>query len=401
MITRTERHIINQNHPLKDQIDHLCFLTKNLFNQANYQIRQHFFKTNEILSYNQVYHLLKKSPDYKSLPAQTAQQTLRQLDQAWRSFKEATKEYTKNPKKFTGKPKIVKYKHKIKGRSPVYFTNQQVQFKDNLPKLVNLPPIKTKVTTKINQVRLIPQATCFIIEIVYSKEMTTQETPRHYLSIDLGVNNLATCVNSIGLRPFTVNGRIPKSINQYYNKVKAKLQSKLSKDKKSSKQIRQITFKRNNRINDYLHKTSRFIVNYCIDNNIDTIIIGHNEQWKNEVNLGKKNNQNFVQIPFTKLINQIKYKSEEANIRVITNEESYTSKCSFLDNEEVCKHKKYLGKRITRGLFKSSKGVKINSDVNGSLNIAKKVVTKEGSLKPLEVIEGAALHPIRVYPDIA
>lgn len=217
-------------------------------------------------------------------------------------------------------------------------------------------------------------------------------TPNTYLSIDLGINNLATCTNNIGKQPFVINGRIIKSINQFYHKKKAHLQSILPKNKKTSKRINHFTFRRNNKISDYFHKTSRFIVDFCKNQEIGTMVIGKNKNWKQEVNLGPITNQKFVQIPFEMLVHQLKYKAEEVGIAVITSEESYTSKCSFLDLEEIKKHEQYSGKRVTRGLFRSSDKTLINADVNGSYNILRKVFPDAFA----EGIVRCGLHPIIV-----
>lgn len=407
-LTRTERHIINKSHSDHHSIDTLCLLAKNLYNQALFIIRKNYFSSGYYINYDQIYPLIKDHKDYKALPAQMGQQNLRLLDKNWKAFFEAKKEYQENPDKFKGKPGPPNYKEK---RSIAIFAGQEVQLKDNqihFPKRAKLLPLATKVTSKINQVRVVPQATCYIIEVVYEKEVPNQETTLDlgsFLSIDLGVNNLATCVNNIGQRPFIVNGRVLKSINQFYNKMLSRLKILIFPEYTSNR-TKKLTYKRNNRVTDYLHKTSRFIVNYCVETKINVIIIGHNTWWKNEVNIGQANNQTFVQIPHTKLIEQITYKAEEVNIQMITNEEWHTSKCSFLDDEPVCHQSKYLGRRIKRGLFKSAKGILINSDVQGALNIAKKAIAKVGAklglrpITPAEVTEGTALHPVRVsYPD--
>ena len=216
-----------------------------------------------------------------------------------------------------------------------------------------------------------------------------------FIGIDLGVSNIVTIVNNVGLKPTIIKGGIVKSINQFYNKRIAELKS--IKDKQGisfeTKRLQRITRKRNNKINDIFHKTSREIINYCIKNNFGTIIIGYNRTWKQKVNIGKINNQKFVQIPFFKLINQIKYKSELVGIDIIIEGESFTSKCSFLDKEPIKKHKNYMGKRINRGLFKTKKGLLINADVNAGYNIIKKVVPNAVSA---DGIEDVGLHPYSI-----
>jgi putative transposase len=248
------------------------------------------------------------------------------------------------------------------------------------PKKTGLKPLKTNVDN-VKQVRIIPQATCHVVEVVYEKKIKDEKTDENlYLSIDLGINNLATCVTNVGgLPPFIVNGKIVKSINQYYNKTKAKLMSTLSltkdtKDKKTSNRINRLTHKRNCKIDDYMHKSSRFIIDYCVEHEIGNIVVGYNVGWKDEVNIGKVNNQKFVSIPFDKFVKQLEYKAEEVGITVQRQEESYTSKCDAFALETICKHDKYLGKRVKRGLFKSSVDRFVNSDVNGTMNILRKVI---------------------------
>lgn len=368
---RVERHIIIGNKYL----DRLCFLSKNLYNYANYMIRQEFTKSGKLLSEYGLTALLakEKQMDYTSLPAKTSQQVVALLFKNWKSFFKLCK----CKDKLNGKPKPPKYKHKTKGRNIVVFTYQQCKLKDgyiHFPKKVNIQPLRTKVTN-LRQVRIIPQCSCHIIEVVYEKESieTTGLEPNSYLSIDLGLNNLATSYDSLCHKSFIINGRILKSINQYFNKRKTKLMSFIG-GKGTSRRIGKLTLKRNCKVNDYMHKTSRFIVNYCIDNHIDTIVIGNNKDWKQQINMGKRNNQNFVSIPFEKLISQIQYKSEEVGIKVVITEESYTSKIDHYAGEEMCRHETYLGKRIQRGLFRSSTGKILNADLNGAIGILRKVV---------------------------
>ena len=228
----------------------------------------------------------------------------------------------------------------------------------------------------------------------YVKENEIKKDNKKYYSIDLGINNLMTITSNTGLNPSIVNGRPLKSMNQYFNKSKAFYQSELKKKQKKqkfSRNLEKLTLKRENKMNDYLHKSSKFLIDSCLKNDINTIIIGYNKFWKQKVKMGKKTNQSFVSIPFYRLIEFISYKAKLEGINVILNEESYTSKCSFLDLEDVKKHENYQGKRVKRGLFKSSKGILINADVNASYNIMRKVVPnlfKDG-------IEGVSAHPVK------
>jgi putative transposase len=398
-----ERHIIKKSNSEWKKIDDLCFLSKNLYNYSLYQIRQHFEKTGNFLYYNPLEKELRTNNqfDYRNLPAHTSQQILLVIDRNFRGYFQLLKKWKKNKRSLTGCPKPPKYKDKVKGRNLIIFTNQQVRIQKktgciNFPKKTGLKPLNTKVTN-LQQVRIIPQTGCYIIEVIYKKEIVNHENLKieNYLSIDLGVNNLASITtNQSGLNPILINGKIIKSINQYYNKTLAKLKSNLKKNhnKNSSNRTQRLNLKRNNKIIDYLHKSSKFIIDYCIEKNIQNIVIGKNKEWKQNCNIGKVNNQKFVSIPFQKLINQIQYKAELNSMNVILHEESYTSKCSALDLEPIKFHEKYIGKRVKRGLFKYSNGL-VNADVNGSLNILRKVI-KDDFINLLD--RGFVHNPIKI-----
>lgn len=370
---RVERHIIIGD----SNLDKLCFLSKNLYNYANYLIRQEFTKNKKMLSeYEMTTKLAKeKQIDYISLPAKTSQQIIKLLFRNWKLFFKLCKVKDK----LNGNPKPPKYKHKEKGRNVVVFTNQQCKVKDgyiHFPKRNNIKPLRTKVD-KLCQVRIIPQCSCHVIEVVYEKECIEASglEPDSYLSIDLGLNNLVTSFDSLHNKSFIINGRVLKSINQYFNKKRAILMSYVG-GRGNSKRIGKLALKRNCKVHDYMHKASRFIINYCVDNKIGTIVIGNNKDWKQNCNMGKRNNQNFVSIPFEKLISQIQYKAEEVGIKVVITEESYTSKTDHYAMEEMTHHDTYLGKRIKRGLFRSSTGRILNADLNGAIGILRKVVGK-------------------------
>jgi putative transposase len=248
--------------------------------------------------------------------------------------------------------------------------------------------------TNIREVRIIPKGIGYMVEIVYQKEINPKPLNKDSITaIDLGVRNLITMVNNNGLKPFVIKGGVVKSINQYYNKEKARIQSVYDRQEiKTGKAMQKLTIKRNRKIHDYFHKISQKIIQYCVFHDIGTVVIGYNPDWKQNCHLGKRNSQNFVTIPYHRLVNQLGYKAEEKGITVIKQEESYSSKCSFLDNEPIKHHKKYLGRRITRGLFKSTTGTIINADVNGAYNILKKAF-----LNAVEAdrIEDVGLHPSR------
>jgi len=376
----------------------LCYLSKNLYNLANYYVRQEFFYLGNWLRYYDLWFILKDKEPYKKLPSQTAQQILKLLDKNWKSFFNSIKEWKEHPKKYQGRPRPPKYKKK-NGEFIIIFTNQQCRIKNgylHFPEKVNLSPIKTRIRNQLHQVRIIPKGLFYNLEIIYLKEIDNLNLNKdRFIGIDLGISNIVTIVNNVGLKPTIIKGSTVKSVNQFYNKRIAELKSIKDKQgiKSETNRLQRITTKRNNKINDIFHKISRKVINYCIENNFGTIIIGYNRAWKQKVNMGKINNQKFVQIPFFKLISQIKYKSELFGIDIIIDGESFTSKCSFLDKEPIKKHKKYMGRRVNRGLFKSKKGILINADVNAGYNIIKKVVPNAVSA---DGIEGVGLHPYSI-----
>lgn len=371
-----ERHIIKKSDCRFEELQSICKLSKNLYNVALYNTRQYFFENNVFLSAFQLDAVLRKKEDvdYNALPQKVAQQTLKMVEQNFKSFFALLK--LKNKGKYNSKIKLPKYLDK-NGEYVTIYTNQAISKKALKCGFIQLSKSSVKIKTnikEIQQVRLIPKGSHIVVEVLYTvKEKELQENNNRYCSIDLGVGNLATICSNV-LKPIIVNGKPLKSVNQYYNKQLAKLKSELKNEKKTSKRIKSLTAKRNNKVNDYLHKSSRLIVNYLVSNNISTLVIGKNKEWKQNANIGKRNNQNFIQIPHTRFIEMLTYKCKLEGITVIVKEESYTSKCSFMDNEPVKKHKVYLGKRVKRGLFQTKEKRLINADVNGSLNILRKVV---------------------------
>lgn len=366
-----EKHVIKYSDSRYNELDNLMFLSKNLYNAALYSVRHFYFENKKYLSYYELQKVFQtnKNVDYYALPCKVSQQTLKMVDQNFKSFFGSLK--LKNNKKV----RIPKYLDK-NGRYNLIYTNQAISLKRK--GYVKLSSTNCYIKTNkqnIQQVRVFKKNNIITIEIVYlynEKELKLNNC--RYCSIDLGVNNLATISSNV-IKPIIINGKPIKSINQFYNKKLAYYKSKL-KNRKTSKKLNRLTNKRENKIKDYLHKSSRYIVNHLVSNNINTLVIGYNKGWKQDINIGKINNQKFVNIPFLSFINMLEYKCKLEGINVVINEESYTSKCSFLDDEEIYKHDSYIGKRIKRGLFRTSKGILINSDLNGSLNILKKVVGK-------------------------
>lgn len=401
-----ERHIISKNHKSFDFIDKLCFLSKNLYNAALYHIKQEYQQSGKMIRYNDLEKIfrLSKQSDYFALPNNSSQQILMLLEKNLKSYFCLLKKYKKSKILLSGCPKFPKYKDKIKGRNIIIFTCNQFRLKDgniHFPKKSNLLPIKTLIcNNKIQQIRIIPQQSCYVIEVVYQKKEKELIKNNNKASIDLGLNNLVALSFNNTIQSYLINGRGIKSINQYYNKKKASLQSDLKKrhNKNSSKKIIQLTNKRNNKIKDYLHKSSRFVVNKLKENNISELVVGLNKEWKKSINITGQNNQAFCMIPHTGFIEQLKYKCQLEGISVLIKEESYTSKTSALDLEPTQKQEKYVGKRIKRGMFKSKEGILLNADINGSLNIGRKAFGDE-FVKGFIADRGYGYYPIRVNSD--
>lgn len=385
-----ERHIkVNDS-----ELELICGKAKRLYNQSLYYLRQSVFGKIKFFSEYELTGLFAEfdEENYRSLPAQTSQQIIKKLFQNYKSWYKARKEYLKNPSKFEGRPALPHYK---KEQSIVIFSSQQAKLKNGFiyfPKNT-ISELKTNVNN-IAEVRIIPQPACHVIEVVYNKEkeVINDLDKTKFLAIDLGLNNLATCINNVGTQPFIINGKVLKSANQWFNKTRALLMSYVGK-KGTSNRINKLTLYRNNFIEDKLHKISRNIVNYCIENKIGTIVIGKNIKWKDSINIGAKNNQNFVCLPHARLIDKIKYKGEFVGMEVLTPEESYTSKIDHLAGEEMAHHDKYLGKRKYRGLFQSSIGKLINADINGGIGIALKVF-KDSVSQILS--SGLAFNPVKL-----
>lgn len=404
---RVEKHIIKKTNTYYNIINKYCFNAKNLYNHANYIVRNTFCKENKWIRYNELDKILREDkvyPDYKNMPtAQSAQQVLRLIDKDWVSFFKAIKDWSKHKEKYLGRPKLPKYKKKD-GRSLLVLTNQDVKLKDNIlyfPKVFKGFTVKIISSNKENfvsfqQVRFVPKYNHIVMEVVYNIEITDnkKEDNGRYMSIDIGVDNLATVVNNFGKKPYIINGKGLKSVNKFYNKQISHYReiAKRMNNKDYTKRMDYLTTKRNNKVEDYLHKASRYIVDYAKDNNVSVIVIGKNENWKQKSKLGKKVNQTFVQVPFVRLIEMIKYKAEEQGIEVITTEESYTSGTSYLDGEQPIKENYNKKRRVYRGLFKTNNGIIINADVNGAYQIMRKVFPKVRA----NGIEGVALHPIVV-----
>lgn len=376
LISKVERHV----RPFDKNIFELANRSKALYNTVIFVQRQKVFWREPVFTAIDFinFFVSENHELYRTLPAQTAQQVVIQACRSFTSWFAALRAFKKNQSSFKAKPSIPKYLRENK-TGTVIFTCQQVQVKSGVIKfpkldkfgLKEIKPIKTKIKpNKFRQVRITLQSQKFVFDIVYDDEIKSAEVDaKNFVSLDLGVNNLAAMFSNVS-ESSLINGRPLKSINQSFNKEKARLQSIIKT--KSSHRIKSINSKRNNKVNDYLHKTSRFIINFCIENRIGTIVIGRNQFWKQESNLGSSNNQNFVQIPHARLAGMISYKAREYGITVMESEESYTSKIDHFAKEPMQHFENYLGKRIKRGLFQSSLGFTINADVNGAIGIARK-----------------------------
>ena len=382
----TERHIIKSTEHRFTEIDALAFKSKNLYNAANYVIRQSFIYGWGYIGYNEMNRLMKSHEAYKALPESVSQQILMVLDKNWKSFFEAVKAYKVDDSKFTGRPKLPKYKDKAKGRNILVYTIQAISSKQLRTGIIKLSGTEFLIKTKLNparicQVRLVPKCDSYVIEVIYNEPESTVSNDNFVASIDLGLDNLmALTLNQPGFTPMLVNGRPLKSINQFYNKRSSQLQSQLKGSRRTSPRIQRLTRCRNQKVDNYLHHTSRLIIDILTVKQIGTLVIGKNAQWKTEIDLGKPTNQNFVSIPHARLIEMLEYKARLVGITVILQEESYTSRANFLGLDPIPVYGKidkdpvFTGKRIKRGLYKTSVGKLINSDVNAAYNILRKAI---------------------------
>lgn len=392
-VQRCEQHNIKYGTDFYKFVDEMCFKSKNLYNYANYIIRQEFINNGNWIKYNQLFQLVKESEPYKDIGNNTGQGTLRVLDKNWKAFFKAIKDWKKNPSKYLGRPKIPKYKDKD-GRFLLSLDSNKVKLKDGYVYFAWKPfkpynnMFKTNAQERILQCRFIPRYRKYVMEIVYEIEVPDiLETSERVAAIDIGVDNFITMVNNIGENPIAVKGGIIKSINQFYNKQKANIQSELKKvnGKDWSNKLQKLTDKRYEMIKYQMHCISKYVVDWCVLYGVDTLIVGHNDEWKQK----KQGMQNFTYIPYELFIQMLAYKCENNGIRFIENEETYTSGTSFLDNEDPVKENYNKKRRVHRGLFIADCGKKINADVNGAYQILKKVIPDAFS----KGIEGAGSHP--------
>ena len=392
----------------------MCRYSNNLYNCAVYEVRQHFFKTNKYIPYKKYYHICKLNENYKLIQAGVAQQTLKVVERSFKSFFALLK--LKREGKYTEKVCIPKYRKKgdmfnlILSTNAITIHNGILTFpiSRTFSKQHNNAKIKIVVPDRLKdkefrEIRIIPlyKGKHFKIQYSYKAELEPKNLNKdNSISIDVGVDNLASCVTNTGTS-FIMDGRKIKSINRHWNKRKAKLQSIASRQGLyTTEQIYNLTRKRNNRIDDYMKKTARYIINHCIAKDIGTVVCGYNKDFKRNINLGAQNNQQFTQISFNKLFSTIKNLCERYGMTYIEQEESYTSKASFLDFDEIPvfdKNKKidyqFSGKRIHRGLYRTKNGTLVNADINGACNILRK---SKQNFKYEELCRGLLASPLRI-----
>lgn len=393
-VNRTEQQVIKKNSPIWEVVDKYCLYSKNVYNEANYLMRQEFINNNNKIGAYDIQKIMQPMECYKECGSQAAQKTIQLLDKMWKSYFVAIKDWKKNPSKYLGMPKLPKYLPKD-GRQVFMLKNIQCSLKDGVFRISYKPfkqyTVKTHAQGKLMQCRFVPKGSHYVMEIVYEIEVPDcNEESERICSIDLGTENLVTMVNNIGEQPIVIKGGAIKSTNQFYNKKKAELQSKTKKENKAdwSNRLQRLTDKRYEKIKYLMHCASKKVIDYCVLYGIDTLVVGLNKKWKQE----NQQMQNFTYIPYDLFIGQLESKCIESGIKFITTEEGYTSGTSFLDGEMPVKANYKKERRVYRGLFVSDKGIKINADVNGAYQIMKKVVPDAFS----NGIEGAGLHPMQM-----
>ena len=373
-------------------IRELCHIAKNLANEAIYNVRQYYFSEGEFLKYEKNYTLLKNSPNYKALNSNMAQQILKEVDGSFKSFFSLLKLAKQGKYAFKdcrlphylpkdGYTTLVIGFVRLKGNKLILpFSNS---FKKTHKAVeITIPPML--LDKKVKEIRIIPKAKArfFEIQYIYEAECVQRNlNTNNALALDLGINNLVTAVSSNG-KSFIIDGKKLKSINQWFNKENARLQSIKDKQhygKKSTSRQKAIARSRNNKVNDYMNKAARKVINYCIANDMGTLVVGYNETFQRGSHIGKLNNQNFVNIPYGQLRSKLEYLCKMNGIIFVKQEESYTSKSSFWDRDDIPVYNadnpreyQFSGKRIHRGQYKTASGKIINADVNGALNIMRK-----------------------------
>lgn len=404
----TERHLIKPNHELYNTLDDLTFMAKNLYNHGLYLYRQSYFEhksnpENPILSWADIDKSLRKQghADVRALPSKVANAVLKNLGETITSYWKLVR--LKREGTLSQNPKLPSYLHKTDGRYPLSFNYQTFGAKRGAnnelflcPKGINLP-IPTKVD-KPKQVRIIPIHNNFIIEVIYNVEESTPKHTSKYAGIDLGVDNFATITFTTQNQPLIIKGLELKSINQGYNRLISKAQELLPDSLKTSKPIHRLWSRRSWILRTKIHQMTAFLATLFDEMQIEKVFIGKNNNWKQNLPFGKKVKQRFAYLPYETFIEQLRYKCQLRGIAVVVQEESYTSKASFLDGDDIpvygeVDNPKFSGRRIKRGLYKTSNGQLINADVNGSYNILRKgLVNNQLSFK----VDNPSTNPLVV-----
>ena len=389
-----------------EQLDNLFKVSNNLYNQALYQFRQRLDADGTWTWYNDMDKLMKQTLNldgecnYKLLKSQCSQQILRVFDKSMKAYCKSIKDWKKHPEKYKGMPQMPHYR-KRGGMFNLYYTNQSCSIKEGCIRLakdifVHIPQWDKygESIKSFCQVRMLPNNRNIKVEIIYDKEIKQTDVDKSkYAAIDLGLDNLATMVTAEGCTIYS--GKYLKSYNNHFNKTLSHLQSikDMQGMKRTTRRINRMYDKRDRYMEDAFHKVSRQIVDTLVQQKIGTLVVGYNAGWKQNADMGKKNNQKFVQMPFARLADYLQYKCEMIGIEFVKHEESYTSKCDALALEPIGKHEEYLGRRVKRGLFRSSTCKIINADQNGALNILRKVV---GDSEFSRIVgSGHSLCPIR------
>jgi putative transposase len=396
-----EQHVIRETDPRFAAIDRAAFASKNLYNAANYLVRQSFICQGVYLNFAAVVHRIKEHEAYYALPRKVSNDVLRQLDHDWRAFFTDLDTWKAAPSKFLGRPRLPGYKDKQQGRNLLVYDIQAISLTglrrgEVIPSQLGIS-IRTQQTT-VQQARIVPRKGYYVVEVVYEREpVPAAVNPSLYAGIDIGLNNLAALTsNKAGFVPRIVNGRPVKSINQFYNKRKAQLQRTLGTTG-TTRHMERLTAHRTRQIDHYLHTASRRIIDLLVAEGIGTLCSGKNPRWKQNGRLGTRGNQNFVAVPHARFIELLTYKAELVGIQVRITEESYTSTASFLDVDPLPVYgaadiPAFSGKRVKRGLYRAADGRHINADVNGSYNTIRKVLPDAFG----KGIAGAAVHPVRL-----
>lgn len=392
--THTETHFLPEKHPMCKWLIEECGKAASLYNRVNYLKRQAFTEHHDLipeyadlikkekflLPYDIIIRMRQLNDEsYRAMhKSSMAGQIVIKCDQNWNNWARALADYRKNPSKYRGCPRMPKYLDKAESGGVfmlIYDKRDAILQKDgtiNIERKMKLP-IRTKLKA-FNQLHVVPVQGGVNIVLIYDKEIPDEKLDEsRALGIDLGIENLAAVTSNAEPISLLVNGRPLKSINQYYDKKKARLQHKLAQRKlKTSKRLRRLAAKHRHKVKDYMHKASRRLIDLMKEHNLGLCAIGHNFGWKDKANMGKRNNQNFTKIPHSKFIEMLRYKAKDIGAEVVEINEAHTSKCSFLDSEKICHHDEYIGKRTKRGMFRSAKGIAINADINGSLNIIRR-----------------------------